>query len=324
MNKKSKFIEKSKEVHGGKYNYSKVEYVNSHTKVCIICPIHGEFWQEPYNHTNGHGCYFCGNRKKTTNDFIIESKKIHGDKYDYSKSEYKSANSKIIVTCRKHGDFYIRASSHLQGCGCKKCAIEKTSNLQRKKYEDFIAEAKKIHGNKYDYSKVEYVNNRTKVCIICPEHGEFWQTPNAHLKLYEGCPLCKNSRMCDYLINAFKENNIDFELEKKFEWLKYDNNMLLDFYLPKYNIAIECQGGQHFVSVKKYKGDGGLEVRQKRDFEKNKQCLEHNVRILYIIPRRYNSYIGTSIYNADNSLIFEDKNFFNNLKDIIEKKSYNL
>ena len=314
MTKTEIFIEKARQIYGDKYDYSKVEYKNAYTKVCIICPTHGEFWQTPNNHLMGHGCYNCGKRKKTTNDFIEESIKIHGSKYDYSKTEYTSANNKVCIICPEHGEFFIRASSHLSGCGCKKCATKNTADSQRKDIKLFIEEARAIHGNKYDYTKSEYINVNKKICIICPEHGEFWQTPNAHIRLREGCPQCKNSRMCDYLTRYLTENNVIFEKEKTFEWLKYKNNMLLDYYLPEYNIAIECQGGQHFVNVKKFGGSNGLKVIQERDYLKYQQCLENNVKIIYILPKRYKKNIREFIYNKDNTIIFEDPNFLNILK----------
>ena len=185
------FITLAKNVHGDKYDYSKVEYVSSDKKVCIICPKHGEFWQVPNSHLQGRGCPVCGaetrreSRTKTTYDFITKAREIHGDKYDYSKVEYKGANVDVCIICPEHGEFWQRPTNHLTGKGCPKCAGRTT--LTR---EDFIAKAREVHGsNKYDYSKVEYVNAKTKVCIICPEHGEFWQLPDHHLKGAE-CPKC--------------------------------------------------------------------------------------------------------------------------------------
>lgn len=116
------------------------------------------------------------------------------------------------------------------------------------KTENFIKKSKKIHGNKYDYSKVNYVNKDTKVCIICPEHGEFWQTPHVHLNGH-GCPKCKSSSMEDEVANILMQKEIIFEQEKTFDWLKYKNLLRLDFYIPKYKLAIECQGVQHFKPI---------------------------------------------------------------------------
>ena len=186
------FIAKSREVHGDRYDYSKVEYVNSKTKVCIICPIHGEFWQIPSSHLNGQGCRKCGflntakKRKASTVRFIFKAKIKHGDRYDYSKVEYVNIDTKICIVCPEHGEFWQTPYNHLKGCQCPKCMGKTTTNTA-----DFIKKALRLHRDRYDYSKVEYKNSQTKVCIICPEHGEFWQTPNNHLR-GQGCPICNN------------------------------------------------------------------------------------------------------------------------------------
>ena len=200
------FIRRAKEVHGDKYDYSKVEYVDYRTKVCIICPIHGEFFQQPGNHLMGNGCPRCLGKGLTQEEFINEARKVHGDKYDYSKVEYKTKRDKICIICPKHGEFLQIAQSHLSGHGCPKCAIEKAGETQRLSKEEFIKKAREIHGDRYDYSKVEYVNSQTKVCIICPKHGEFLQVPNAHLGGC-GCPKCvgKDVLNTDEFIRRAKE-----------------------------------------------------------------------------------------------------------------------
>ena len=189
------FIEKTKNIHGNKYDYSKVEYKRNDKKVCIICPKHGEFWQTPKMHLRGQGCPKCyeerrgENRQYSLEDFIAKAKSVHGDKYDYSKVDYIDSKTKVCIICKEHGEFWQSPAHHLHGQGCKLCNYYKLSKGQRKGKEDFIKDAIKIHGNKYDYSKVNYVNNKTKVCIICSEHGEFLQTPNSHLR-GAGCPKC--------------------------------------------------------------------------------------------------------------------------------------
>ena len=180
------FIAKAKKIHGNKYDYSKVDYINTRTKVCIICPIHGAFWQKPMLHINQKcGCPKCnGTFKKTTEEFIEQARKMHGNKYDYSKVIYKATNKKVCIICPEHGEFWQTAYEHLDGHGCPKC-----SGKCRLTNQDFIKRAKEIHGDRYDYSKVEYKNNLGKVCIICPEHGEFWQTASEHIRNH-GCPKC--------------------------------------------------------------------------------------------------------------------------------------
>lgn len=118
------------EVHGDKYDYSKVNYVNSYTKVCIICSIHGEFWQTLNNHLKGQGCPIC-NRKKNMGKqtFIEKARKIHGDKYDYSKVEYKGNKVKVCIICPIHGVFWQRPNDHLSGHGCDMCRLDSRKSL---------------------------------------------------------------------------------------------------------------------------------------------------------------------------------------------------
>ena len=103
---KEKFIELAKKIHGDKYDYSKVEYKNKNTKVCIICPIHGEFWQQPRYHLKGQNCFKCSQKLKadkvpklTLENFIKKARIIHGDKYNYSKDKYKNNKKKVYIIC---------------------------------------------------------------------------------------------------------------------------------------------------------------------------------------------------------------------------------
>lgn len=184
------------DVHGNKYDYSKVVYTRMKDKVEIICPIHGSFFQEPHSHLKGYDCPKCAlerranKRRDTTETYIAKAIKVHGDKYDYSKVDYKSSKDKICVICPKHGEFYIRPNDHINSHrGCPMCYNEKRGTSQKLTKENFIEKSKIIHNDKYDYSKVEYINSKTKVCIICPDHGEFWQEPSSHLSGRK-CPLC--------------------------------------------------------------------------------------------------------------------------------------
>jgi len=185
------FIRKAGLKHNEKYDYSKVEYVNNSTKVKIICPEHGEFEQAPYKHINrSQECPKCGrnksdlNRRKGLEYFIEKAKEKHGNRYNYSKVEYKTNSTKVKIVCTKHGEFEQIPENHYIS-GCAKCA----GNTQ-KTTEAFIEDANKIHNNKYDYSNSVYTKAFNKVKIICPEHGEFEQTPDAHVNAKSGCPYC--------------------------------------------------------------------------------------------------------------------------------------
>lgn len=208
---KEEFITRAKEVHGDKYDYSKVRYVNSQIKVCIICPEHGEFWQKPNKHLRGRGCRKCADLEtakrlsSTTEKFVACAREIHGDKYDYSKVEYKDSKTKVCIICPEHGEFKQRPNSHLRGCGCLKCSGSVKSTTK-----DFIKKAREVHGDKYDYSKVEYKSNKAKICIICPEHGQFWQTPSDHLR-GSGCPICNRGFSKPYKFNLLEEFEDEYE-----------------------------------------------------------------------------------------------------------------
>ena len=188
------FVEQAKSLHVDKYDYSKVEYVNNSTKVCIICPIHGEFWQSPANHLKGKGCPKCCGKNKTTEEFIEQARRVHGGKYGYSKVEYTTCDTKICIICPKHGIFWQRPNDHLNGKGCPTCARLATSEAHKDDKQAFVEKAQAIHGDYYCYDLVDYVSSQVPVCIICPIHGEFWQTPNTHLT-GSGCRRCYNDSL---------------------------------------------------------------------------------------------------------------------------------
>jgi len=281
------FIQEARKVHGDKYDYSKVEYKDARTNVTIICPEHGEFPQLPTHHLKGCGCKKCKEDRlslifrKTAEKFIEDARKVHGDKYDYSKVEYINANTPVTIICPEHGKFPQTPRNHLAGHGCPVCSNSYMDT------EKFIEDARKVHGDKYDYSKVEYINAKTPVTIICPEHGEFERTPDNHLHgshgLGLGCPNCcsKRYRLEENIKNILTINNITFEFHKAFDWLKRTNNLFLDFYLPDHKIAIECQGLQHFRAIEFFGGEGQFEYRVQNDKIKRDLCNQHGIQVFY-------------------------------------------
>lgn len=127
--------------------------------------------------------------KLTTEEFIKRAREVHGDRYDYSKVNYVNNQTPVEMVCQIHGGFIQRPNNHLNGNGCPKCSRIAQSKRQAMSQDSWIERAKAIHDNKYDYSKVIYVNNHTQIKIICPIHGEFTQTPANHIK-GQGCPAC--------------------------------------------------------------------------------------------------------------------------------------
>ena len=208
------FVAKAKSVHGEKFDYSKTKYVNNSTKICVTCPTHGDSWILPRQHLIGFGCRKCGyeGRKKTqpksTESFIADAKAVHGDKYDYSQTVYIGHKYKITFICPIPGEVSITANNHLQGHGCPKCGVARRAKLQLSTTESFVKRASKVHHGKYDYSKAVYRDSKTKLCIICPEHGEFWQEPSNHLGGSE-CPRCGYLRTKNR-VHGLGINDIDY------------------------------------------------------------------------------------------------------------------
>lgn len=346
------FIRRSIDKHGDKYDYSLSNYVNTFTKVDIICPIHGKFEQKPHDHMNGRGCMSCGkavwvsdsNLKKRFDLFLTNANKIHGDKYTYIFESYKSTNKKCEIICPIHGKFTQILSNHLRGNGCPKCS--KILYKNKRAYDDdkFIEKAILKHGNFYDYSMVDYKDSHSKVDIICPIHGIFQQKANAHLigagcyecgkikksnnkiKNYDwyekclnahgnrydyslvgyskntipvkiicekhgifeqtlhshikgsGCPSCgvTNSNMENFVEDILKNNNINY--------IKNDRTIItnaeLDFYIPEFNLAFECNGNYWHSEV-----SGGK--NKNYHVRKTDECLAKNIKLVHIFEDEY-------------------------------------
>lgn len=213
-------------------------------------------------------------KRKTTEQFIKESEGIHKGKYDYSRVNYVDAFTKVRIICPVHGEFLQTPHDHLKGCGCNKCRAENVGNRRRLNTNLFIEKAKNIHGDKYDYSKVNYTDSHNIVKIICPKHGEFELMAYAHLN-GEGCKKCKMSVLENEIFQLLTRERIDFKYDVRN--LNFLSGLTLDFYLPKYNIAVECQGIQHFEDSRMLKCEKVIE----RDNIKRKLCEENKIKLLY-------------------------------------------
>lgn len=301
---REEFIDKANLIHNNKYDYSKVEYKNNYTKVCIICPDHGEFWQTPKIHLHGK-CPKCALEKRSLKEsFINFANLIHNNKYDYSKVEYKNNKSKVCIICPKHGEFWQNVQSHLKGYGCPECSKENHEPSRKMSQSEFIEKATKVHKNKYNYSKVNYELSTIPVTIICPKHGEFLQQPVVHLRGH-GCPKCRSSKgelkLIDLLSTLFP--TLEVIHHYKSDWLEKQH---LDIYLPKYNIGIEYNGKQHYCPISTWGGEESLKNSQQRDAVKLQKCKDNNC-ILFIVSydnfeedwNKIKAYLSTLITGDD-------------------------
>ena len=293
---KEEILERARKVHGDRYDYSLIEdenfdYKSISEKFPIVCKKHGVVPQIMRNHLNGAGCRLCAdevnaeNFRKSTDKFIEDAIAVHGNKYDYSMVEYKNWKTEVTIRCNKCGHVFKQSpNAHLSGQGCKKCGREAMKAKRRLTIDDFVKRCKKIHGDDYDYSLVEYVNSGTNVMIKCKKCGFiFPQTPENHLHKTSphGCPRCSMSHLERGVEKLLTDNNIKFDAHYTPDFFK-NKYMHLDFYLPDYNIGIECQGIQHFKPITIFGGDKEFEKRTKLDEEKYKWCEENGVRMVYV------------------------------------------
>lgn len=241
--------------------------------------IHGKFYISLSNALNkGINCPKCGKESKLCKqeEIIKRCKQSkYGKLYNYDKFIYHGMHKLSTFICPKHGEFQARVLNIINNHSCMECKKEVLSHKNSKTNEEYIKQCKIRHGDKYDYSITKYKNIRLKVDIICPLHGKFSQYPNDHLVKGCGCPKCHLSHLENEINILLNKNNIDFEYQKKFEWL---DTLSLDFYLPQYNIGIECQGVQHFKPNHFFEK---LDVIKERDDRKNKLCEEHGIKLLF-------------------------------------------
>jgi len=282
-----KFLEKSKEVHGDKYNYDKVVYKRNEVKVIIGCSDHGEFKQTPRIHFQGHGCPKCGSERAgrknalTRAEFITKARETHGDKYNYSKVDYKNCYTPVILICKKHGEFLQTPTGHLKS-NCPKCAeliLAQKQIARRYTTGKFISLAKAVHGDLFEYDLTKYIVSYQKVAIKCKKHGVFYQMARDHLQGH-GCTYCFESRGELRIRKFLRENNFDFEMEKSFSSCRNKQPLKFDFYLPRHNLCIEFDGLQHYIG---WSGDiENLEYIQINDQIKNIFCASNNINLLRI------------------------------------------
>ena len=292
-----KFIEESIKTHGDKYNYSKVNYINAMEKVCIICPEHGEFWQTPTLHLSGQGCPKCVGKNLSQEDIINKFKTIHGDKYNYSKVEYVGMHKKVCIICSEHGEFWQTPSKHILGQGCGICGKRNKGIIRRLTNEEFIYKSKLIHGEKYDYSNINYITSHNKIELICPQHGIFTQYPYDHLQGH-GCPRCGNiyslGEMDIYsmLVNELGKDNVILHNRSILK------NKEIDIFIPSLNVGIEYNGlhwhSEQYGKTKWYHYDKTIECESKGvkliqifedEYLNNKELVFNKIKHILKIPK---------------------------------------
>ena len=215
------FVDKAIAVHGSTYDYTKVKYVDAKTKVVITCNVHGDFEQTPSDHLQRCGCKLCVydrarvRKQYTKEDFLHKAYGKHGSKYDYSKVYYVDSTTTVTIICKEHGEFEQQPNSHLQGKGCAKCGNIACRVTRTKSTDEFIASARKVHGDRYDYTNTKYTNRNGTVTVECTKHGKFTQKAGNHLS-GKGCYKCGK----EYMVQAQHGNVVGWSYSK---WEEYGN-----------------------------------------------------------------------------------------------------
>lgn len=226
--------------------------------------------------------------RNDTEDFVKKSRLIHGNRYDYSKTKYLGCHEKVEIICVNHGSFWQEPSTHLRGKNCIRCGYEKTHSSTRDTRDEWLRKARNVHNDTYDYSKVDYVGGRTSIIIICPKHGIFCQTPDAHLR-GRGCPSCNESKMEAKIRKWLQSNGIRFVGQKVFSDCRNPLTnfpLRFDFYVPSANLLIEYDGKQHSmpIPIGKYKiTPDDVKQTQYRDKLKTEYAKRRGIKLLRIL-----------------------------------------
>lgn len=300
-----KLVERARKIHGSKFDYSLTKYEDYRSKIIIICPTHGQFLQRPEYHLQGHDCDKCSREMRLLSRRGIEKQKfiekcnsLYKSFYDYSEINYINLETAINVKCRTHGYFKTLPMNHKIGHGCPVCGKNKRKENTRKKMEqDFIKKANKVHKNKFSYPNFKYINNQTRIEIICKKHGKFFQRPSSHLA-GSGCPKCNSSGGEERILNFLEKNKIRYETQYRFDICrnpKTNYPLPFDFYIENLNICIEYDGQHHFKEssfgfdkTKKYMS-GQLQYIKFKDEIKNKYCLNNNVKLIRISYKNFDN-----------------------------------
>ncbi len=257
---RSEFLKRARSRFGYSYKYSGA-YIGYTKPIKIKCALHGWFTCTPSNHVrSATGCPECGRNRSTTSQFIERARKVHGTKYDYSETVCTSSSNRVIVICKQHGPFEVTQARHLKASGksgCSKCGYAAYS-AQRiaKSSETFIARLKAIHGDRYDYSRVEYTGSGNLIEILCPEHGPFLQKAGTHLK-GKGC------RACAFLGHS----------KVSIEWIEAEAKRR-----KLHGVWHAANGGEYLVPGTRFRVDGFHEAT-KTIFEFYGDCFHGNPKL---------------------------------------------
>ena len=281
---KEKVLEQFRAAHKDKYDYSKVVYVHGKEKVTIGCKKCGLWWEQtPAIHKKGKGCPVCNKKKPMCQKEVIRKfEETHKGAYDYSKVVYLGAKTKVTIGCKKCGNwFQQRVGTHRNGSGCKVCAKNRCDKEMAKPIKEVIAKFIEVHGNRYDYSKVDYVNRRSPITIGCRKCGKWFKKQPFRHTYGIGCS-CYGLTKSEHLFGECLAEMGHKAEKHRPSWLvnpETGSVLELDYYLPKLKIAFEVQGAQHYKPIEYWGGEESFKKLQERDRHKRSICFMNGVAL---------------------------------------------
>lgn len=319
-----KILNKCKEKNYEFLGFVNDKWIGSQTHLKLKCNICNNVWESTsysnFIHKN-NSCPECKRKTLSFNNLlndkdVISKIKLKCQEKNYEfigfnnkENKYLGHKTKLILKCNICGFLWDSARyDHFLNntANCLKCQKNKIRNTLKKTLEEQLIIAKQIHGNKYDYSLItDYENQTIKYPIICPIHGIFYLNFDKHIHRKQGCPKCHESKLERDVEQILLLNGITFFYQHKI------NTQRLDFYLPNKNIAIECQGIQHFKPIEVFGGDEGYNKTIELDVKKYKNCQQQNITLIYYTNQTFLNEI------PQNSPIYKN-NVFTDLSEIID------
>lgn len=333
-NRNEEYLKRLNEKYGDKYKWITADFgYYNRDYVEFICPKHGLVKQKLVvllkntEDEDGYACPKCRKERQnirqsyTLTEAINKAKTIENCKYyDFRYvTEWLGVKHKYKFACSKHGCEFEQSFDSLlnnQANACPQCYAEHMMGIGSLTKYEFIEKATKVHGKKFDYSKVDYVNYNTPVCIICPKHGEFLQAPGDHLS-GSGCPKCRNSRLEEKIRVALENNSVVYTQEKSVRKLTGESlKQRVDFYISDVKACIECQGIQHFAPTKfnvKMTNEETVELHKKviaNDLVKYESLTNAGYDVIYFTEKKFEKYCKEGWYS--------DKKVFYDIDSILE------
>lgn len=290
MRNTSDFIERGSSLHKERFEYHHSVYSGLTKPIQICCKQHGLFRTTPKSHlyTRSGGCPDCLAKilknalQLSEADFLKRAKEIHGDRYEYQIVEYDGRHTKVTIVCPDHGRFCMRASRHLEGRGCRRCAFDRFQQVRRLSFWDFVEAVVSTHGaHRYDYQLSNHVNHSSKIKIHCPIHGQFEQPIRVHMQGH-GCAACCQSAGEKKVRQALEILEVPFYEQHRFADCKSKRSLPFDFYVPDHSLLIEFDGRQHYSNSELWGGEEKLAETNRHDAIKTSFAQENGLSLLRI------------------------------------------